>query len=277
MLNHWIGEEDEENGIKLLLKTSELKKVKTSKFTAFIGNHKIFGRFLVFDEGKRKTIQICENFDFYSEMFHVPMCAHPNPQYVLIIGGGDGSTLREILKHNPQKVVLCEIDKDVVNVGLHYLQTYKNALQNERVQFVFMDGATYVKETNEKFDVIICDVTDIYPGEPAGSLGTSQFLENVKKILRNNGIFCIQSGSPIFHKDIVRHLYSLAKKTFKYSFVYASVVPFYPGGIWTFIICSDNLDPRIPRRTFIGKFYSPEIHKIVFVLPPFLKRLLENQ
>lgn len=276
-MEEWVGEEDPERGVKLLLKLRDVRRVRTAKFRALVGDHPILGRVLVFEEDGRRTIQVAERFDVYSEVLvHVAMCAHPNPRRVLIIGGGDGSTLREVLKHEcVEHVTLCEIDRDVVRVGRELLRVDGGALADPRVTFVFEDGARYVSETDERFDVCIVDITDPYPGTPAASLATEDFFRSVKRVLGERGILSFQSGSPILQPEVTRRIYSLARKFFTHVRLCVACVPFYPLGIWAFTFASDSTDPRVPRRRFTANFYSDEIHSCLFVLPPMIRRLID--
>lgn len=270
----WLGEEDDAKGLKFLFKLRNVVTLKTQKFKAYVGAHAIFGRVLVFEENGRKTIQVAERFDSYSEILvHTAMCAHPQPRRVLIIGGGDGSTLREVLKHEcVEHVTLCEIDLEVVKIGRSVLRLCD--FGDPRVHVVHANGADFIRRAPESYDVCIVDVTDPYPGTPASSLATDEFFSNVKRVLSGRGILSFQSGSPILQPEITRRIFSLARKYFVHAHLCVACVPFYPCGLWAFTLASDAFDTRVPRRKFFANFYSSEIHSKLFALPPIVKKLI---
>lgn len=138
---------------------------------------------------------------FYHEMIsHIPMNSHPNPERVLVIGGGDGGTVREVLKHDTVKeVVLCEIDGMVIDACKKYLPSIAGMLDDERVNIQVRDGIDYISQQEDAFDIILIDSTD--PMGPGEGLFTEEFYSNVNKALKEGGIMSAQSESPLLIKD----------------------------------------------------------------------------
>jgi len=237
-----------------------------------------FGKMLILD-GK---VQLIEEFEssYHEMLVHVPMITHPHPKKVLIIGGGDGGTVREVLKHDPDSVIMVEIDKDVVDACKEYIGIDNDALNDRRVKILFEDGVKFVKNTTEKFDVLIVDGTDPTPvSEP---LFTRDFYINCSRI---SDYFCIQSQSPILQREEFERVY-LNTNAFDDRAVYLSFVPMYPGGMWSFILCSseglpikigmDEINERFLKRSVKTEYYNPEVHRCSFSLPQFIKSVLDG-
>ncbi len=232
-----------------------------------------FGKMLVID-GK---IQLTE-FDeaFYHEMLvHVPMLSHPNPKNVLIIGGGDGGAAREVLKHNPDRVVIVEIDEKVIELCKNYLKIDDNALSDERVEIVIFDGKEFLKKAKD-FDVIIVDSTD--PSPVSMSLFDEEFFSLAKD---RCDVFCCQSQSPTiqlnYFKEILKN-----SKVFENRKIYISYVPTYPLGLWSFLIAGElslnfkKINRRYRKRKIKTIYYNPEIHISAFNLPNWLKEVVDD-
>ena len=219
---------------------------------------------------------------FYHEMLvHVPLFTHPSPQHVLIIGGGDGGTSREVLKHKcVRKVDMIEIDERVIENAKKYLKFTSKKFDDKRLSIIIEDGIKYVKNTKNKYDVILIDSTD--PIGPAKGLFEKEFYENCKKILKKDGLLATLSLSPFLDQKLVKYIYTNVKKVFSKTYLYWNVVPTYPGGIWSYTLGSKKYDPlknldikRIKSYKINTRYYSPQIHKISFVLPPFVEELLK--
>ena len=218
---------------------------------------------------------------FYHEMIsHIPMNSHKNPKSVLVIGGGDGGKVREVLKHDTvEKVVLCEIDGMVIDVCKKYLPTIAGKLDDPRVEILVEDAIEYIKNKENEFDIVLIDSTD--PMGPGEGLFTEEFYTNVKKSLKKGGIVAAQSESPVVNKEEIKKMYSLLKKVFPITSTYTSPVPTYPGGYWAWAFCSEEVEPlsyiderRCEAVTKTCKIYNKEYHKARFALPNFLKKLL---
>ncbi len=218
---------------------------------------------------------------FYHEMIaHIPMCTHKNPKKVLVIGGGDGGTVREVLKHDTvEKVVLCEIDAMVIDACKKFLPTIAGELDNPKVEILVQDAIEYIKTKKDEFDIVMIDSTD--PMGPGEGLFTEEFYNNVRKSLKKGGIVVAQSESPVVNKGEIKKMYDLLKKVFPITSTYTSPIPTYPGGYWAWAFCSDEVQPlshidekRCADITKNCKIYNKEYHQARFALPNFLKELL---
>lgn len=218
---------------------------------------------------------------FYHEMIaHIPMMNHKGPKSVLVIGGGDGGTVREVLKHNTvKKVVLCEIDGMVIDACKKYLPTIAGELDNPKVEVLVQDAIEYIKTKENEFDIVLIDSTD--PMGPGEGLFTEEFYTNVKKSLKKGGIVAAQSESPVVNKEEIKKMYNLLKKVFPITSTYTSPIPTYPGGYWAWAFCSEEVEPlsyidekRCEEITKTCKIYNKEYHLARFALPNFLKELL---
>jgi spermidine synthase len=214
-----------------------------------------------------------EEFVYHEMLTHIPLFTHPSPENVLIIGGGDGGTAREVLKHKTVKNVdFVEIDEEVYNVSKKYFKNLTKGLEaDKRLKFLFGDGIKFVKETENKYDIVLVDSTD--PSDISGGLFSFEFFQDVYNILKKDGIMVMQSESPFYDGKIVSIVQDKLKKIFKYVNLYLAFIPIYPSGCWSFSLASKKYDPRIIRnkKSKINnlKYYNFEIHKAAFSLPQF--------
>lgn len=249
-------------------------------FKIIVAKTNPLGRVLIFKEGDDITIQTAEKFDFYDEIItHIPMSAHRCPRRVLVIGGGDGVVVREVLKHNcVGEVHVVEIDPLVVELSKKYLRLDDGGLSDRRVKIFYDDAANYIRKCSETYDVIIGDYSDPYEDAPARTLIREEFYRNLYRILDEGGVISLQAGSPIFQKEIFLRIYSNIKKVFPVVRVVWTVVPYYPGAIWTFVVATKGVDPTKPvREPQNTEFYSRKIHEALFVLPKFLEELIGEE
>lgn len=235
-----------------------------------------FGKILVLDG----VVQLTEKDEFfYHEMLtHVVMHAHPDPKKIVVIGGGDGGTVREVLKHKSvEKVYFIEIDEEVINVSKKYFPTISYEIDNPLVEIHTMDGAEFAKGRHSDIDVVIVDSTDIVGF--ATSLFTVEFFTAIKNCLTVNGMHVTLSESLHFHKNIVIEIQKTMKSVFPIVDLYAVPIATYGGNWWTFSVGSKKLDPREPHRKYDIKtrYYSDEIHKISFLPRDMYKRLIEQK
>jgi len=220
-----------------------------------------------------------EEFVYHEMISHLPLFAHPKPERVLVIGGGDGGTVREVLKHKSvKKIDFVEIDDDVYKVSLKYFRNLTDPIKkNKRVNFLFGDGIKFVAETKNKYDVILIDSTD--PSDISGGLFGTQFFTNIKKILNKNGIMVSQSEDPFFDGEIIKNVHNRLKKIFKQVSLYLAYIPTYPSGCWSFTYASNSLTPETIRnkttRKFKTKYYNTELHKSALALPEFVRELVK--
>lgn len=221
---------------------------------------------------------------FYHEMLvHPPMVSHPSPQSVLVIGGGDGGTLREVLKHpTVEKVTLVELDEDVIEECKRWLpEISQGAFEDERLNIVIDKGEEFVRRCANEFDVIIVDSTDpIGHSEP---LFTEPFYRACKRALKDRGILCTHCGTPFYFKEKVREIVGHLKAVFANVRLYIGFVPTYPSGLWGYCISSDEslavdieeLERRCRMRGLTScSYYTPKVHEAAFVLPAFVEALI---
>lgn len=235
-----------------------------------------FGRMLVLDGTVQTTIE--DEFVYHEMISHIPLFTHKNPKKALVIGGGDGGAIREIIKHpSIEKAVLVEIDGRVVEICKEYLPEISGALEDSRVEVRIVDGIQYVQGHKNEFDVIIVDSTD--PVGPATGLFAIDFYRAIYESLTEDGIFVAQTESPFFHKDLIKKVYSDVKSLFPIARLYTCAIPTYPSGYWSFTMGSKKYDPletdvsKIPALD--TKYYCTEIHKSVFALPKFVADIIK--
>ncbi len=233
-------------------------------------------------------IQTTESDEFiYHEMLaHTPILAHGSAKRVLIIGGGDGGMLREVLKHTSvDHVTMVEIDSAVVDMCKEFLPNHSaGAYDDPRVNLVIDDGVEFVSNSTQEFDVIISDCTDpIGPGEV---LFSSRFYQGCKRLLSEQGIFVAQNGVCFFQveevQDTVRRLGSYVKDCW----FYTAAVPTYIGGVMTFAWGTDNvnarqltletLKQRFAESDIKTRYYTPAIHHASFALPRYVEEAIEQ-
>lgn len=234
-----------------------------------------FGRILVLDG----VVQITEKDEFfYHEMLtHVVMNAHPDPKKVIVIGGGDGGTVREVLKHKSvEKVYFIEIDEEVINVSRKFFPSVSSAVDSPKVEIHTMDGAEFVKGRNADIDVVIVDSTDIVGF--AKSLFTTEFFTSIRNCLTENGMFVTLSESLHFHKNLVAEVQDTMKAVFPVVDLYTAAIATYGGNWWTFSVGSKKPDPKEMRRkdSIDTKYYCEEVHNTCF-LPRSLYSKLMNR
>ena len=199
-----------------------------------------FGRMLLLDGIIMTTIK--DEF-VYHEMISLPaLNTHPNPKNVLVIGGGDGGAIREIVKHpKVEKAILCEIDGQVIEVSKKYLPEISCALNDPKVEVVVEDGIKYIQENKNKFDVILVDSTD--PIGPAVGLFAKDFYQGIYDALKEDGVFAAQTESPWVNENLVKRVFQDIKSIFPITRLYLANVPTYPTGMWSFTMGSKNMIP----------------------------------
>ncbi|MBS7243596.1 MAG: polyamine aminopropyltransferase [Comamonas sp.] len=225
-----------------------------------------------------------EEFFYHECMAHPAAMAHPDPQQVLVIGGGDGGLAEELLKHNTvQRLVLAELDEAVIEVSKAQLQRVHNGVWDDpRLQLQIGDGMAYVDSTTDRFDLILLDLTD--PHTPAGSLYSPEALQRMRRVLNPGGALVLHLGSPVFHAEQVRALSQTLKATFAQVACYGTYVPLY-GAYWGMAVCSDSLQPtavsaaqieeRLAARGVTDlQYYNADIHGALFALPNYYRKLV---
>jgi spermidine synthase len=241
-----------------------------------------FGKMLLLDGIVQTTEK--DEFFYHEMMVHVPMLSHPDPKQALIIGGGDGGILREVLRHpQVEKATMVEIDPKVVDFSKKYLPSINNgAFEDKRTDLVFADGADYVEKTTDIYDVVIVDSPD--PIGPARVLFSERFYHQVHRVLNPNGIMVRQTGSLQLQADEQKQSYKVLKNIFACVGFYVFSVPSYVGGLFSSVFCSENINPKnihfdeiqtkVNDISLETTYYNPGIHVGSFHLPEFLKNRL---
>ena len=240
-----------------------------------VRQHPYFGRMLILND----VVQLTERDEFfYHEMLvHPVLHAHPNPKHVLVIGGGDGGSVREVLRHKAiESVTLAEIDPRVVAVTKEYFPTLRSGFEDPRTEVVYVDGIKHVETPPKSYDAIIVDSTD--PVGPAENLFTASFYKAADKALTDNGMFVTQSESLMFHASFVSEVHSRLNSVFKFADCYAQALATYAGNWWTFSVGSRALNPRVPIRAprLATRYYSAEVHRKAFLARAILKKLAQG-
>jgi spermidine synthase len=256
----------------------EVKRRLFSGMSSFqrieVFENETFGNILLLDG----LVQTSERDEyFYHEMIvHPAFLSHPSPRDCLIIGGGDGGTLRETLRHPIESAVLVEIDQLVIEVCQKHFPWLGTALKDERTEMVITDGNTYIENTDKTYDVIIIDSSE--PLGPSSVLHSEEFYRKVIKRMNPEGIVAAQVGSPFFHVEHLKKMSVMLNTLFPVVCFYCGPVPTYPGGTWTYVFLSQQRHPTEIRPVAVGglKYYTPQIHEAAFVLPGFLTDILNQ-
>ena len=279
----WYTEEQTDN-VRLSIKVKEHLYTGKSDFQDVdVFESEEFGKFLTLDGLMMVTEK--DEFIYHDMITHVAMATNPNVKNVLVIGGGDGGTVRELTRYPfIEKIDMVEIDKLVVDVSIEYLPITSSKLSDPRVNLYFEDGIEFVKNAKHKYDLILVDSTDpIGPGE---GLFTNEFYTNCYNILSKDGILVNQSESPYYDQfsHEMKRAHSKIKNIFPISKVYQFHMPTYPSGHWLFGFASKKLDPikdaDFEKWTSLGiktKYYNPQIHVGSFALPTYVQEMIDNE
>ena len=224
-----------------------------------------------------------DEFFYHENMVHVAALAHPSPERALIVGGGDGGSAEELLKHPSMRTVtIAEIDKTVIDIAREHLRTvHRGALDDPRVTIRIGDGFRFVMETREAFDLIVLDLTD--PGGPSTALYTPEFYAACAARLGPQGAMTMHVGSPVAHPDRVRQTLAELGSAFAAVTPFLTAVPLY-GGTWMMACCSASLDPRTLQAIDVDRriaqrgiadlqFVNGDTYRAVLALPNFVRPL----
>lgn len=242
------------------------------------------GRVMLLDGVVQTTEK--DEFMYHEMMVHVPLFAHPAPKRVLIIGGGDGGIVREVMRHNNvEHVTQVEIDASVVEMCKEYFPNHSaGAFDDPRLNLVIADGKDFVANCTEKYDVIIADSTDpIGPGEV---LFTSDFYADEKNnCLAAGGIMVAQNGVPFMQGQEITNTYQRLSKLYNDASFYVAAVPTYIGGFMSLAWASDDaslrtqsaaqIQARVAAAGFTTRYYNADVHAAAFALPNYLKALMQ--
>jgi spermidine synthase len=225
-----------------------------------------------------------EEFVYHENLIHPALTAHAAPKKVLIVGGGDGGSSEEALKHpSVEQVTMVEIDGDVIQVAKeHFRAVHNGVFDNPKLRVIVDDGMKFVRETQEKFDLIALDLND--PMGPAEALYSLEFFQQLRAALAVGGALVLHIGSPVARPERVSELAQRLNNVFRIVRPYTMYIPLY-GSLWAMAVCSDKLDPKaytadeIDRRIEARKmqelkYYNGETHEGVFALPNFVRDLV---
>lgn len=266
--------EDERDNLRISYRVKDILYAEQSPFqhVMVLDTHD-FGPTLVLD-GIVQTTSL--DGYIYNEMIaHVPLAMHPNPQDVLIIGGGDCGVAREVVKYDSvRRVDMVEIDELVVKASKQYIPEVSGNLSDPRVNYVYDDGVKFAKTAVNEYDVIIVDSSD--PVGPAVALFELDFYRDLHKALKEDGLMVCQSQSPIFHADVMKNSYDRIGSLFPHRKLYTAVVPTYPGGLWSFTLGSKRPLPDLDKIQFDKetKYCNADVIRGCFALPTFLQEIL---
>lgn len=278
----WYTEEHT-NNVRFTIKIDKQIHSEQSPFQRidFFDTHE-FGRIFTLDG----IIMLTEKDEFiYHDMIvHVPMAVNPNIKKVLVIGGGDGGTVRELTRYNTiESIEMVEIDQRVVECCREYMPQTSSKLDDARVKLLFEDGIKFINNKENEYDLIIVDSTDpIGPGE---GLFTEEFYRNCYKALKDDGILVNQHESPYYNNTarLMKRTHKRIKQFFPIAKVYQAHIPTYASGHWLFGFASKKYDPvkdlddkywnSLGLET---KYYNTELHKGAFALPNYVIKMLED-
>ncbi len=278
---HWNIERLHADHLQGLRITTEHYDSDTDHQRLRVIENPTFGRILTLDG----VVQVTEadNFIYHEMLTHVPILAHGAATRVLIVGGGDGGMAREVLKHTSiEQVTMVEIDAGVVDFSKQYLPSISaGAFDDPRLDLVIADGADFMAKNRDSYDVIIVDSTDpIGPGEV---LFTDHFYGHAKARLTAGGILVTQNGVPFLQGDELTGTMRAFQSLFADASCYLATIPTYAGGPMAFgrgtdsdarHVALETIQDRFAAAAFETDYYTPEVHKAAFALPPYVSRLI---
>jgi spermidine synthase len=262
----------------LLEKTDGLQHV-------LVFENPVFGRTLMLDGVVQTTER--DEFIYHEMLVHPALLAHGAARRVLIVGGGDGGSLEETLKHpSVERATLVEIDASVIAASRTHLPSVSaGAFDDPRAEIVISCGFTFLRESTETFDVIIIDSTD--PRGPGWRLFTTAFYTHCRERLSKGGILVTQAGVPFFQPDELIFVTARLRAVFGDVAAYMAAVPTYHGGAMAFAWASDDrekrllpaaeLERRFAAAAIATRYYAPDLHAAAFALPRFVRRLVDGE
>ncbi len=245
------------------------------------------GRALILD-GKIQSA-LSDEKAYHESLVHPPLLAHGSPRRVLVLGGGEGATLREVLRYKTvEEAVMVDLDEKVVEVCRTYLpEMSQGSFDDPRVRLVVGDARRYLEETDDKYDAIVIDLVDPMEGGPAQLLYTVEFYRLVKKHLRPGGIMVTQATSPSFTANIYAIIYNTVAQVFPKTSAYATFIRSFDG-LWGFVTGSDKISPASLSPEEVDKriskliqgeleFYDGITHQGLFSLPKTIRKTLTEE
>jgi spermidine synthase len=232
-----------------------------------------------------------DEFIYHEALVHPVMITHPNPKNILILGGGEGATLREVLKHPAvKKVVMVDIDEEFVHLCKKYLNKWhQGSFDDKRVELIFSDAREYIKKTKSPFDIIIADISDPVEEGLAQMLYTKEFYSSIKRILKPDGIFVTHATAVFYtsNNTTCTGIFKILSDIFPVSDFYYEYIPSF-SSLWAFTIGSFKYSPKKLSSAALDKrfgkrglnnlsYYDQEAHKRIFFLPKCLRISLETK
>ncbi|QPG72726.1 putrescine aminopropyltransferase [Brettanomyces nanus] len=270
-------------GQAMSLRVEKILHVEKSKYQdVLVFKSTDYGNVLVLDGAIQDTER--DEFSYQEMITHLAMNSHPNPRKVLVIGGGDGGVLREILKHDTvEEAHLCDIDDAVIRVSKKYLPEMSKSYRDPKVHVHIQDGFEFLKKYQNTFDVIITDSSD--PEGPAKSLFQEPYFKLLSDALTGKGVMTTQGECIWLHLPLIKEVKADCKKVFPVVEYAYCTIPTYPSGQIGFMVCCKDKTANLqkPLRTVDSEterklytYYNKEIHEASFVLPNFARKALEN-
>ncbi|ODR95587.1 spermidine synthase [Methyloceanibacter stevinii] len=283
-MDRWV-EETLHGGFRVRLKADKvLFDSQTEHQQLIIFENKDFGRVMMLDGVVQVSTK--DEFVYHEMMAHVPLFAHGKAKNVLVIGGGDGGVLREVLRHpDASRATLCEIDGSVIDLCReHFPEISNGAFDNKRTRVVIADGTKFVAETDERFDVILVDSTD--PIGPGGCALHEEFYADCRRALAPGGVLVTQNGLPFLQASELKQSVGYFRELFEDAFAYMATTPSYFGDAMSYGWASDNDDLRqytvgeiewryAAAGAFPTKYWNPRVHVAAFALPNYVLDLVE--
>ena len=246
-----------------------------------------YGRCLVLD-GKMQSSERDE-FIYHEALVHAAMVSHPEPKRVFIVGGGEGATLREVLRYRSvEHVLMVDIDQEVVESCKKLMpEWHQGAFEDPRTELRFMDARKYLEETKERYDLIVIDISEPVEEGPAYLLYTKEFYSLVMNRLTPNGLITLQAGTVAVHSLLCfSAVYQSLKSVFPMVAPYQGFIPSFSLP-WGFIMASKQIDPRSLSRGEVDEriakringellYYDGETHEGQFKIPKHLRRAIES-
>lgn len=261
----------------------EEKYYKESKFQK-ISVFKTISHGLVFTLDEIVQFTEKDEFFYHEMMSHPAMCVHPNPQNILIVGGGDLAILSHVLKYEVvESATLCEIDAEVIEMTKKFFPDFAKSLYDKRVNLIIDDGFKFLSNQKDKYDIVIVDSTD--PETIANDLFIGDFYESAFKALKDDGIFVAQSETPLLqcYKEVRVSIYKKLKSLFSYvNFIYYPM-PCYPTGFFSSVMASKRYNPLEVKKEDIKnkiskfnlKYFSQNIYFSSLTIPPFEMQIIQ--
>lgn len=283
-MQRWIAETFYADWQPSMRADKVLHEVKTDHQHLVIFDNKTWGRVLILDGIFQLTTR--DEFIYHEMMAHVPLMALDRPRKVLIIGGGDGGILREVLKHpSVTQATLVEIDQEVIDTSVKYFPDIgKAAFKDARTNVVIDDGMAFVSSCDDRFDAVIVDSSE--PVGPSAVLHSTKFFAACRNLLKEGGIFVTQNGVPFHHPEHLAKTTEILTGLYRHVSPYQCTQPCYFGGEFALNWASDKdgalkvdaatLKRRRRSRKIETRYWTPELHVGAFALPQYFQDVVDE-